>query len=371
MKASASTVIPVLAGAVFCMVVFFFIRLIQNIEGEQIKKVSNYNPPSSLESPLLSDSFSFWNAAARLDESSEPERELPSSSTEQPLFVKKTQYSNQVRFLFVAGLGGTGHHGWKSVLYNGQVCQWARETEKNLRRFWYGANAQADHYADKVKADFQRIAVAAQMTNNNATLYCLHLMGKGSMLSYPDFNNPTHHPNMWSLARLAEEAGVDLRLVIIHRHPANQLVSLSLHRKFMNLADESHQMANNGAFLNAQLQLIDPNFYMCVGFDAVNEERVALGTHVMGGMGQAPPSTNATATSHNNHTNPKLTQALAELYNIKHPDDPAAAMREMEAALPDGMGFNRKIQEMEMNYNLLRHDICTRARTRTSPSSSL
>jgi hypothetical protein len=243
-----------------------------------------------------------------------------------PPAVPKVHTSNKARFLFVAALGGTGHHGWHQVLQDG-VCERALEAENAMRSLWFGINNQADHNAALLQFALQQAAANATAS----TLYCLNLVG-GSMLSYPNGNNPRHHPNVFSLAVIAERAQVDLRVLVLHRHPAPQLVSLSIHRHFMDLAAEAQQMATQGAVLNGQLQSIDPSFYHCSGFSSLDVQ--AINTHILGGMGFGDV----------------LKRSVERNYRISV-DNVTAAMKEMSEH--ETTGIDIKIDEMVVKYQQL------------------
>ena len=83
------------------------------------------------------------------------------------------------------------------------------------------------------------------------------------MLSYPTSNNVIHHPNIYTLIQVANDISstisstttkeeeeendtsykIDVRLLVVHREPTTQLVSLSINREFLPLDLESIQMS--------------------------------------------------------------------------------------------------------------------------------
>jgi hypothetical protein len=250
-----------------------------------------------------------------------------------PIRVYKTQVSNHVRFLFVAALGGTGHHGWHQVLSDG-VCERAREAEAAMRDLWFGIDREADENTARLE-DALRYTAA---NTTQPTLFCLNLLG-GSMLSYPDQNNRQHHPNVFSLALVAERAGVDLRILVLHRHPAPQLVSLSIHRNYMELAEEAQQMASQGAILNGQLQAIDPRFVACTGFSQVDGQ--VIRKHVFANMAMADG----------------LKESIERNYRTSV-DNIVGAMSDIVAQ--NGTGITIKLEEMIVYYDYLRYGLCNR-----------
>lgn len=188
---------------------------------------------------------------------------------------------NLVRFVFFAGLGGTGHHGWQNVMRSEKLCERHVEAEMHLRDLWYGDDGKADLYYTQLTNAFS--STVQRTPKNHAKLYCLNILA-GSMLSYPDCNSKRHHPDLVSLTRAAAEAAVDLRIVVMHRDPAPMLVSLSFHRGFMDAPMETQQMGNQAAILSAQLQSIDSKFYMCTPFTGVHGRAEMLAQWLVGGL---------------------------------------------------------------------------------------
>ena len=255
-------------------------------------------------------------------------------------YVPKNQYSSTTRFLFVAGLGGVGHHGWLAILKKGEVCRSAYDAELALKELWFGKDLLADDYAQEVK----RI-LASTKESVGGGLICLNVrLSGGHMFSYPDNNSLKHHPNVYTLALLAEQVGVDLRILVQHRHPAPQLVSLSIHRNFLPLPAQAHQMTNQGALLNAQLDLIDPNFFVCSGFDSVKDLKTVIEEHVIGGMTTVPEH--------------KLSTAIDEHYR-GYIDDPDMAWTEIMEQI-DSQKLKVKVLEMDAYYSHLKDTICQR-----------
>jgi len=268
--------------------------------------------------------------------------------------VKKTVYSSRARFLFIAGLGGTGHHGWRAVLKGGHLCWPSNFPALVLWHLWFGADEESDMHAENLKRAFEeraQEAVLAGGNNETSALHCLNTADDRkdeSMFSYPNNNDKTHHPNVYTLARIAEDAGIDLRIVVLHRHPANQLVSLSLNRDFMDLPGEAHQMSNQGGILNSQLQLIDPDFFVCTPFDSVSDERGMLQAFVSGGM-------------EGRSGNGEVVKAVEMHYRAGR-DDVDAAMRRIRNET-NGKQIEIKIEEMTMYHEYLKEVLCKRTGT--------
>jgi hypothetical protein len=112
--------------------------------------------------------------------------------------------------------------------------------EEALVDLWWGDDSRAGEYAEQLKGALKHSARAVA-DREWATVFCLNTLPNSNsrtMLSYPDNNSPLHHPSVYSLARLAEDVGADLRII------PPQLVSLSIYRRFVELPEEAQQMSN-------------------------------------------------------------------------------------------------------------------------------
>lgn len=191
--------------------------------------------------------------------------------------------NNFARFVFFAGLGGTGHHGWHKTMGSSGACTTHHAAERRMRDLWYGNDESVDLSYDQLVAELRNTTLQHIKTGTKQ-LYCLNII-KGSMLSYPDCNSKRHHPDLVSLSNAAADAGADLRIVVMHRDPAPMLVSLSLHRNLLPLAEEANQMGNQAAILHSQLAAIHPQSFMCTPFTGVVSRADAISNFVTQGMG--------------------------------------------------------------------------------------
>ena len=90
------------------------------------------------------------------------------------------------------------------------------------------------------------------------------------MMSYPNFggkDKAIHHPDLVVLARLCEEAGVDLRVLVLQRDAAAILRSTTIHRDFGTEAHQAAILTDNAAALVMQLKLLDRKFFRCAEFE--------------------------------------------------------------------------------------------------------
>jgi len=194
--------------------------------------------------------------------------------------VQKAKTNDFARFVFFAGLGGTGHHGWHETMEKSGACVTHPAAESRMRKLWYGEDGSVDLFYDELVREL-RDTTQHHIKTGTKQLYCLNII-KGSMLSYPDCNSKRHHPDLVSLASAAADAGADLRVIVMHRDPAPMLVSLSLHRGLLPLAEEANQMGNQAAILHAQLSSIDPQLFICVPFTGIVERAEDISNFVVG-----------------------------------------------------------------------------------------
>ena len=88
-------------------------------------------------------------------------------------------------------------------------------------------------------------------------------------MSYPTMGGARkqlQHPDMHILARLAEEAGIDLRIILLTRDANDIAVSTTQHREFGSFNDQIEILTDNAAALTSQIHLIDPAFVMCLRY---------------------------------------------------------------------------------------------------------
>ena len=196
--------------------------------------------------------------------------------------VQKTIFSDENRFVFVAGLEGTGHHAIGSLFRNcnehNQLCDNDREASMLL----YNGNGKPHgvfvFLLDTQEHDIEsrRVQFVNQLKEKNTQpgrhLVILNTMGGNGELSYPNYggaNKPLDHVNIRELAYLAEQAGVDLRIIVLCRPAKEILTSTTEHRNFGTRNRESAILADNAAVLAAELQLIDQRFYLSIPFEQI------------------------------------------------------------------------------------------------------
>ena len=207
------------------------------------------------------------------------------------MFLPKGVVSDEVRFLFIAGLEGTGHHAWRSMLDtcgggDGVQCKFAtrlsdmlyhRELDPRTRQRGaalglFASSSGADHDAWRARVVAELASLARQATGpsliiimpdpNLQNTELIH-----GMMSYPNGggeDRTLHHPDVHLLSRLAESAAVDLRLLVLQRDASSILTSTVIHRQFDASAFHESLILSDAAFaLQGQLSMLDREFYRC------------------------------------------------------------------------------------------------------------
>ena len=211
--------------------------------------------------------------------------------------LPKRVLSSQTRLVFVAGLEGSGHHLWSQLLTD--CCTPARALAHELWSWrdkaglWLqeaglmrrAAEAAGPGWAvpsHAVLADWDRERAADERSVREALQAIkaaqpgarfLNQVGAGQ-LSYPNFAGKWkifQHPDVRSLAELAETEGVDFRVLVLHRDPASLLRSTTRHRHFLQGSwnAEALVLEYNARVLTAQVRALAPGFVLCSEYAAL------------------------------------------------------------------------------------------------------
>lgn len=231
-------------------------------------------------------------------------RNAAAEPSESPYFVKKTVFSEKTRFVFIAGLEGTGHHAYMDFFEAcadaaGGVCAASQSFVKLLFNpgnkwdpvtlgmkpfgvFVYPWDTPAN--SSGIQAMRQNLIRHFQLASNSGKLVLLNTLTSNAnfdpelpgfagitpgMVSYPNYNGDDKglkHVDVHELAYLAEQAGVDLRIVVGARPAGEILVSVIDHRHFLPPFVETAILADDAAALSAQLELVDDAFVMCMPY---------------------------------------------------------------------------------------------------------
>ena len=211
--------------------------------------------------------------------------------------VPKVTVSSQVRFVFVAGLEGAGHHRMMDLTKRcGATCVADGGISRNLYTngdhpkgaFVFGDQTAAQIVAHRnatVAAFRQQAAALGSGPPRLVFLNCKQKNTGAGKMSYPALGGPNkvlHRPDVRVLAELAEEAGVDLRVVVLQRNALDILVSTTVNRHLGQRSRQASMLADNALALAAQLRAVDSAFFECVDLAArgwlVQDGLVALNT---------------------------------------------------------------------------------------------
>lgn len=103
----------------------------------------------------------------------------------------------------------------------------------------------------------------------------LYILGLGftphsGMMSYPNYNGvhkALDYPDVHVLASLCELTNIDLRVLVLQRHPASILQSTE--RRAIGGGIEPKVLQANAAVMYTQLRQIDPRFIYCIQFESL------------------------------------------------------------------------------------------------------
>ena len=149
--------------------------------------------------------------------------------------LKKTVY-NSTRVLIVAGLEGTGHHAISAMM---EICRKRRpelcEADKELSdklMLWersrlavhglFGAFDTSISLQLSIDIRSYLQSLANNHTGNHLIYVGLGVTEENGMFSYPSFTGKfksLDHPDVYQLAIIAEQAGIDLRILVLQVLP--------------------------------------------------------------------------------------------------------------------------------------------------------
>lgn len=197
------------------------------------------------------------------------------NSTLNAPFIRKKHVQGRPRVLFVAGLEGTGHHMIDSSLKD--VCSHFDSPSRVKCRASSAMHSvvgacSASWNFDKMRTPEGKKKFMGQLkkevSQTDELVVINSLRPKNQFFnaqSYPDCGRPRingQFPDMRLLAEYLEEAGMDLRVVVMHRQVIDSyLISTTIKREFAPSFDvniiTAYQMLT---YLLAQISVIDPKF---------------------------------------------------------------------------------------------------------------
>ena len=212
-----------------------------------------------------------------------------------PPVVEKKSTNSNVRFAFVAGLEGTGHHGvghlLQSIRVYTDVGVWYRQVQVDewLNNFGWKMLKETNVIAwERYKRQLsQRIKWRLEQyrTSNDAVpIFVINTVQDciGGMMSYPNTDlaeKTTLHPQLATLARMMEELGADFRVIALARTPGSSLASAVKRDHGVSLVGKEnafHYLARvaraNLAALDADIAAIDPRFTLTIATETIQTQ---------------------------------------------------------------------------------------------------
>lgn len=202
--------------------------------------------------------------------------------------IRKTVYDENLRFVFIAGLEGTGHHAWQEVWKECPIGDGEKRLKfrcafdiELLNQLYRGFNKNGGVFNPSTESEYQtrRASIIEffkkykqqQQSSEISTAVILNTFiqskeGSG-MISYPNYSGrdkAIHHGHLHILAELAEIAAVDLRIVVLDR-PAREIARSVLRRiQKIPAMSEIMMITDNAMVLQTQLEMIDSDFFRCI-----------------------------------------------------------------------------------------------------------
>lgn len=145
--------------------------------------------------------------------------------------LSKTVFSDKMRVVYLAGLEGVGHHYMQTAFEGGSKVQKAGADNFGWQASMSGT---VSHYAEsrsQAREQMQGFAQEEQGLQEGQA----RVVSLGSHLSYPYNGGPDkvfQYVDLRMLADLAEEEGLDLRIVYLRRSAHDMVVADTVHREF-------------------------------------------------------------------------------------------------------------------------------------------
>jgi len=236
-------------------------------------------------------------------------QEIIQQRKKQNNYLQKRIFNDKIRFIFIAGLEGSGHHALREMFeacHTQGLCITSAQLMRALSNGREHPIGISVYPKDTNTTEINQrrnnfISILKQMATkfsdtSNDTLIILNTMiphktemdgithsGGIGMQSYPNFNGKQkiyNHPSIQDIARAAENAKVDLRILVLARPSKAILRSTTKNRHIATESTETLILAHNAAILSAQLQLIDPRFYICMPYLQLANYSFWLASHV-------------------------------------------------------------------------------------------
>ena len=228
-----------------------------------------------------------------------------------PPVVEKKVFSSAVRFVFVAGLEGTGHHGVGHLLQGVRVYTevgvWYRQVQVDewLNTFGWKMMKEVNIIAwERYKRQLQqRLKWRVEQYSQNGEPLPIFVINTvqdciGGMQSYPNTDLPdktTLHPQLASLATMMEESGADLRVIALARTPGSSLASAVKRDHGVSLVGKENAFLYlarvaraNLAALDLDIAAIDPRFTLTIATESIQTQPALVARAIARHIGLEP-----------------------------------------------------------------------------------
>ena len=183
-------------------------------------------------------------------------------------------------FAFFAGLDGTGHHLFGSMLRSCPYCNDASELRHALLPWWFLDHAPAERRAMQSRVTTLFRSLMQRQEEQPLTIWFLNVFeeeGTGQ-LSYPNGASARFMPHVDLLASAARAAQAELYIVALHRDAAS--VEASVRARYLKnyqnrwgSIDAAHPIATamvaQATSLRAQLMALAPEQLMCLHYETL------------------------------------------------------------------------------------------------------
>ena len=161
------------------------------------------------------------------------------------------------------------------------------EHDSHLLRGLFGTEDMPHSFWRDVFATYEYLLQLSSGNVDEEEEGVLYILGLGftphsGMMSYPNYNGvhkALDYPDIHVLAALCELTNIDLRVLVLQRHPASILQSTE--RRAIGGGIEPKVLQANAAVMYTQLRQIDPRFIYCIQFESL----ASLSTHEVHRLG--------------------------------------------------------------------------------------
>ena len=217
--------------------------------------------------------------------------------------VMKTKYSDRCRFVYVAGVEGTGHHGIGHLLTSLRVPALHSapyykqlDADEHISNFiWKMFQHQSYTFHERVKKQLAvRLAWRMQQATRNTAAgepAVVVINGirenEGGMQSYPNTDQEDKvilHPDLQQLAAVFESNGADLRIITLSRNGGSSLASTIKREHAVQIVGKAHAFYYQArvlrlslAALSADLAALDPAFAVSLSMEMIEQQPELVG----------------------------------------------------------------------------------------------